>query len=76
VYYFPPSSSSASKISANKLKIKKFKESYKAESSSMWKDYNIYMGYAENNFVWEERGAVGTIHDHLINNKKGSSSLK
>jgi len=67
VYYFPPSSSPASKISANELKIGEFKESYKAESSSMWKDYNIYMGYRENNFIWEEGGAVSTIHDHLIN---------
>ena len=69
-YSFPSSQGPGLKISEAGLRIKKFKESYKAESSSIWKDYNTYIGYAENNFIWEEGGAVSTIREHLINQVK------
>lgn len=65
-YSFPSSTGPAPKISATELRIKAFKESYKAESSLKWKDYNMYMGQRENNFVWEKGGLVGTIRNHLI----------
>lgn len=65
-YSFPPSSGPAPKISATELIIGEFKESYEAESSLMWKDYNTYMGHKGDNFVWEKAGPVGTIRDHLI----------
>jgi len=69
-YFFSPSQGPGLKISEAGLRIKKFRESYKAESLSIWKDYNTYIGYAENNFIWEEEGAVSTIREHLINQVK------
>lgn len=78
-YCFSPSSSPGLKISEIDLRIKRFKESYKAKSSLIWKDYDTYMGYREDNFVWEERGKefkkgdavgisgpAGTFRDRLI----------
>lgn len=75
-YSFPSSSDPGPEISEAGLRIAKFKEIYKAKTSSIWKDYNTYMGYGENNFVWEKGGPVGTIRDRLIDIvKKDNISL-
>lgn len=76
-YPFSTSAGPGPKVSQTDLRIEEFEESYKAESSLMWKDYNTYIGYAENNFVWEKGGAVATIRDRLIQIiKKENVSLK
>ncbi len=77
--YSFPSLGPELRISEINLKIKGFKESYKAQSSLIWKDYNTYMGWREGNLVWEERGkefkkgdavgisgSAGTYRDRLI----------